>query len=147
MAEGKKKKIVVFLDASVLVAAALSPTGGSFRVLAESPLRGIALVTSRYAYSEAEANIQDKYPNLLSRLYELAAFFQFVDEADKKLLEQCIHVIDFKDAPVLAAALNARVDILLTLDRKHFINNPHLEEKNFPLKIFMPGDFISTHFR
>ena len=38
--EEKSAEAVVFLDASVLVAAVLSPTGGSFRVIIESAVRG-----------------------------------------------------------------------------------------------------------
>lgn len=39
-----------------------------------------------------------------------------------------------KDAPILAAAITKRVDILLTLDRKHFFNQA---ESYYPIALLL----------
>lgn len=141
------EKIKAFLDASVLVAAALSPKGGSFRILTEAAVRNVQLRASRYAYGEAERNIKEKYPHRLEEFYHLTQFFVFTIEPSKKLVEETMEVIDFKDTAVLAAALNIHADVLLTLDRKHFLENP-LIRKRYPLmEILAPGDFIQKYFK
>lgn len=144
--EKGEKTVSVFLDASVLVAATLSSTGGSFRVITESGLRGFLLITSRYAYKEAERALESKYPQHLGEFYHLATFFMLRPEPPEKFIDRVSKFIDFKDAPVLAAALATKSDILLTLDREHFLENKQLEEKFPALSIMTPGDFIQAHF-
>lgn len=145
MAKGEKK-LNVFLDASVLVAATLSREGGSFRAISESALRNIKLITSRYAYGEAERTIQEKYPENLIELHHLASFFTITTNPSEKFVESILPFIDFKDAPILAAALKEKADILVTLDRKHFLENQKIKEQ-FPfLKTLTPGDLIKEFF-
>jgi len=142
--ERAQKTVKVFLDASTIVAAVISSSGGSFRILTEASIRGFHLLISRYAYHEAESTIQEKYPLLLERLYQITSFFEFNPEPPKKLIQKALKLIDFKDAPVLAAAIKESVDILITLDRKHFIDNPKLKDINFV--ILTPSDFIKKYF-
>jgi len=52
------------------------------------------------------------------------------------------NVINYRpDAAVLAAAVATGADYLVTLDRRHFLNNPRLM-KAPPLHIGAPGDFL-----
>lgn len=141
-----KKELSVFLDASVLVAAALSPAGGSFRILSELPLRGFRYVTSQHTFGEAENAIMRKYPDRNIELHHLAIFLDFVHDASDIFAVRLADIIDPKDAPVLAAALKSNVDILVTLDRKHFLENPKLRKKYHRLEIMTPGDFIGKYF-
>ncbi len=122
--ERNQKTLKIFLDASMIIAAVISSSGGSFRILTEASIRRFHLVTSRYAYYEAESTIQEKHPHLLEKFYQITPFFKFTSEPSKKLIRKALKLIDFKDAPVLAAAIKEAVDALITLDRKHFIDNP-----------------------
>ena len=137
---------IIFLDASVLVAAALSPRGGSFRVVSEAPLRGYRSITSAYAYRETERAIRERYPQCLIELSHLVAFFEITPDPPARVVEPLLAVIDFKDAPVLASALHYQAQTLLTLDRAHFLENKELPSRFTGLKIMTPGDFIRCYF-
>lgn len=146
MEQKAQREIRVFLDANVLIAAVLSPSGGSFRVCSESPERAFKLITSRYAYKEAYRNIQEKCPEFLDILVRFSSSFHLVSDASERELIRLRNMIDFKDLPILATALKARARALITLDRKHFLENKKLTE-NYPLlQILTPGDFIKRYF-
>lgn len=50
-------------------------------------------------------------------------------------------IIHPKDAHVLAAAVKGGVEVLLTLDRAHFLS-PLVLEAGLPFQIMTPGDFL-----
>jgi predicted nucleic acid-binding protein len=50
-------------------------------------------------------------------------------------------IIDPKDAHVLASAVSARVEVLLTLDRRHFFVQ-RVRSAALPFSIVTPGDFL-----
>ncbi|KKU05757.1 MAG: hypothetical protein UX07_C0013G0005 [Parcubacteria group bacterium GW2011_GWA2_45_30] len=141
-----KKEITAFLDASVLVAAALSPSGGSFRILNESLLHGFGFVTSPHAFGESERVLIRKYPDRVVELHHLAVFLNMVLDTSEKFAAQFTEIINVKDVPILAAAVEAGVDVLITLDREHFLNNQLLKDKLPALEILTPGDFIQKYF-
>lgn len=145
MAENKKP-LRVFLDASVLVAAALSPSGGSFRVIAESPTRGFLVFTSPYAHREAETTLINQYLRALPALYHLMTFVEISPDAPLDVVETLLEIIDFKDAPVLGAALGIGADALLTLDRAHFLKNSKITNAYARLRVMTPGDFLTKYF-
>lgn len=136
----------VFLDASVLVAAVLSSKGGSFRVVSESGIRGFILMVSPYAYREAEAALEGRYERYIPGLHHLAASVFFVADVPPSEAKRFSAVIDEKDAPVFAAAWHARAEILLTLDKKHFLENEWLPERFPRPEAMTPGDFIKKYF-
>ena len=136
----------LFLDASVWIAAAGSSIGASALVLSVC-LEGHAhAVTSRIVLREAERDIRAKlgsdalvgfYQRLASVPLELPK-----DPTPKEIAVQS-QIIDAKDAHVLAAALGAGVDVLLTLDRKHFFCRK-VREAGLLFSITTPGDFLRT---
>jgi predicted nucleic acid-binding protein len=145
MAKGQER-LKVFFDASVLVAAAFSSSGGSFRVLNEASIRGFHFVTSKHAFGEAERSVLRKRMERMIELQHLAAFLEIVPDAPSSVIEKLLDVIDFKDAPILAAALQADSQVLLTLDREHFLDNPRLVEEFPLLQVMTPGAFIQNYF-
>jgi predicted nucleic acid-binding protein len=57
-------------------------------------------------------------------------------------LAQTRAVVDYPpDARILAEALAAKVDYLVSLDRKHLVGNPRALEH--PFSIGTPGDFLA----
>ena len=115
----------LFLDASVLIAAAASKKGGSALILELGLSRKIKIVSSRIVLLEAERNIKKKLGQAsLVRFYEEIASLdiELVDPPTIKEIENQRETIDPKDAHVLAAALKTPIDFLLTLDRKHFFS-------------------------
>lgn len=145
--EEAPKNLKIFLDASVLVAATISETGGSFRIINEARLHGFDLVISRFAFREAERNVQEKYPFRLRYLYYLSSFCNFIPEPPDALIEILDDLIDPKDVPILAAAIHGCADMLLTLDKVHFLKNEKLGQLIPNLSILSPGSFIKKHFQ
>ena len=145
MAESPES-IKVFFDASVLVAAAFSSSGGSFRIVNETPIRGFHFLTSRHAFGEAERAILRKRMERMIELEHLAVYLEIIPDAPSEVTDKLLDVIDFKDAPILAAALQSDSQVLLTLDREHFLENSNIIEKFPLLQVMTPGNFIQKYF-
>lgn len=56
-----EERIKVFLDSSVMIAATMSFTGGSFRIFHESREGELRLLTNKYAISESKRVIDQKF--------------------------------------------------------------------------------------
>jgi predicted nucleic acid-binding protein len=108
----------VFLDANVLFSAALG--GESFRLLWGLAEAGrIDLCTSPYCLAEAETNLVRKEPEALASFRRAVGKVQVVPDATT-IPGQVARALPEDDAPVLAAAVAARVDVLVTGDVRHF---------------------------
>lgn len=134
----------LFLDASIFVAAAGSPEGGSAAVLALCQ-RGIAIaVTTRLVLEEAEVNIREKMGReALLRFYDLLgrAPLEIADPPSREEVDRFSEVIAGKDAHILASALGSKSNFVLTLDRKHFLT-PRVRKAVHPLAVMMPGEYL-----
>ena len=62
---------------------------------------------------------------LFSATYSIHGHFEFVRPMKRDVLAATKHVA-LKDAPIVAAARKAKVDFLVTLDRKHLLGQPNL---------------------
>ena len=111
----------LFLDANVLFAAAHSPAGRS-RALFGLAERGLCtLVTSPHAIEEARRNVNLKSPEGTPSLNDLLESVERVAEADPRLVAWAADQgLPPGDAPILAAAVAAEADALVTGDRSHF---------------------------
>ena len=111
----------VFLDANVLFSAAqrtASPLRLFFR-LAEAGL--CELLASPFALDEARRNIARKYPAEASELERLIAQVTICREAGVDQVQWARSTgLPEKDAPILAAAMQAKADVLVTGDRSDF---------------------------
>lgn len=111
----------LFLDANVLFSAAHRETGSvrTFFVLADAGL--CELVSSAYAVEEARRNLAYKYPERHVDLQALTATLAICGEANRETLAWAARYdLPRKDVPILAAAAQARVRILVTGDRTDF---------------------------
>lgn len=139
--------IKLFFDASVLIAAAHSPTGGSGYLL-EACRRGrFKAVVTRLVLIEAERNIKTKLGEEdLLRFYQLLGPVDFIVEppVSAREIADYSHLIEQKDAHVLAAAVKSGAQFLLTLDTKHFMTE-RLSKADLGLIIVTPGHFIKAY--
>lgn len=137
----------VFVDSSVLFAAVLSPSGGSFRIFKEANDRDITLFISSYVLDEVREALGEKRPDALPALRRFFIHFPilFAHNAPKFVLQKYIGILPLEDAPILAAAIRAKATHLLTLDKKHFLN-PLGKDDTLPIAIMTPGDFIQKYF-
>ena len=137
----------LFFDASVLIAGAHSPTGGSGYLL-EACRRGrFKPVVTRLVLIEAERNIKAKLGEEdLLRFYQLLGSVDFTVEPPVSAREVAdySHLIEEKDAHVLAAAVRSGAQFLLTLDTRHFMTE-RLGKADLRLIIVTPGHFIKAY--
>jgi uncharacterized protein len=103
-----------FIDANVLFSAAYHP-GHEFLAFWHDP--GVACLTSFYAADEALRNCVNAAHR--SRLEALLEQTHFVSDATGFLLPAPI-TLPPKDRPILAAAMQAGADYLITGDKIHF---------------------------
>ena len=136
--------IRVFLDASVLFAACYSQTGSSRDLLREAIRENVKIVLSEHVLEEARRNLAQKAPEALTAFRELLTAIkpQMARKPTSKELKQAAAYIHLKDAPVVAAAVKAKVDCLVTWDRKHFIDDPKVAEES-GLMIITPDQLMA----
>ena len=125
----------IFIDASVILAALGSKSGGSSlvlqlkvtkKVVSQSILEEVFRNTFKVGYTREEVNKLlvmndiDVFPAPSSE--EARRFFRIVGE---------------KDAHVIASTLSAKAEIIVTLDKKHL-----LSKKIKGLEIITPGELL-----
>jgi putative PIN family toxin of toxin-antitoxin system len=139
----KKKK--VFLDASVLIAAAASPGGGSSLVLEVCRGHNFYAATTRKVLLEAQRNIRKKLSRdiLLNFYNEIANLkSEIVNPATQEELTQHNDIITTKDRHVIASAIKSNSNLLITLDRKHF-QTEAIKKENLSVIIMTPKEFLA----
>jgi predicted nucleic acid-binding protein len=111
----------VFLDANVLFSAAYREKGSvrAFFILAAA--RACTLVTSAHAAEEARRNLAARHPDRVAELEKLLGTLEVCPEPRPATLAWASTTgLPQKDAPILAAAVDARCAILATGDRSDF---------------------------
>ena len=134
----------VFLDANVYFAGCASPTGASALILQLARRRVIRVMASRLVLQEAERNLRRKsHPSSVETFHRFLKNTEMtvIPAPSEAVLGQCEAVIHPKDVPVLAAAIHAQVDYLVTLDRKHFLTMS-VRSHARGINILTPGDFL-----
>lgn len=134
--------IKIFLDASVIIAAILSPTGGSAKIITLGKLGSWAQITSLTVIDEVYDHIQKinkdkdqidqfiKDNNILVR-----------KRVTKQETEYLAGLIDSTDAHLIAGAKLTECNFLITLDKKHLLKE-EIKNKFKPLKINNPAEFL-----
>lgn len=134
----------LFIDANVFIAAAGSDTGASALVLAVCRHGHAKAVSSRLVLLEADRNIRGKLGRepLLRFYQEIAGLdLDLVAAPTPQEIADLSRIIHPKDAHVLAAAVQGGVEVLLTLDRQHFLS-PSVLQADLPFQIMTPADFL-----
>ncbi len=129
----------LFLDTSVLLAAAASATGASCEIFRLAPSNGWILVTTPYVVAEVLRNLPEFSFEATSRWVRLRSHLRIMDDVltvDKPVVFEAS-----KDRPILFSAL-AWCDVLLTLDRKDF--GTLLDSQIYGLRVLKPGTFIAS---
>lgn len=137
----------VFLDANIYFSAARSPLGGSGFVLEFVKKRKLMLFVTTHVLKEAERNLRLKEDlRVLLRHYEnLKLATPKIIKIDKnRAKEKLARIINEKDALVLAGAQKAKVNYLVTLDKKHFFTK-EVRLAKLPFQIVIPGQLIEKN--
>ena len=111
----RRETMRVFLDANILFSASdlRSQTSKTLELLL---YQNHEAVTSPYAWGEAQRNVIDKCPLLLTGLQRFQGRVMLTD-AIQMLLDV---EVEEKDKPILAGAIGARCTHLWTGDKTHF---------------------------
>ncbi len=135
----------VILDASVVVAAVATknPRSAS-RVLIEAATAGVfdLVVTDEIEAEYRDAVERDKVKRAAPRLDRLAFVDAIVGTADRFEAGDVVRVVakDPKDDKYVAAALAARVEYVVSFDRRHLVALG--EHKG--VRFVTPGDFLAV---
>lgn len=135
----------IFLDSSVIIAALLSPQGGSGRILELCEAKIIKGIISQDVVREIQEVIERKLPTLKSSFKKLLKISRLtiIKKVKPSWQNKAKRWIPYeKDAFILAAAKQTNADFLLTLDLKHFIKDQTVAQKS-DIKIYTPGDFLN----
>jgi predicted nucleic acid-binding protein len=126
--------IRVFLDANVLFSASYSDRN---RFLQFWRMEGVTPVTSPYAIGEVRGHL--RRPGHFERFEDLAGRTDLVSDVDLRIIPSGVFVVE-KDRPILAAAIGAGIDYLVTGDKNHF---SHLYDTTVGfVSIMSPTDFL-----
>lgn len=136
---------VLFLDSSALFAGVLSGEGAARVLLRLSRERLVQLIVSEQVIAETERNLARKAPLALP-YYRLAlreAQLRIVKDPSAADVQRAGDLVGHPpDIPILLAAMHSRVDYLVTLNRRHFIDDP-LVARRAGFMIGTPGDALS----
>ncbi len=111
----------VFLDANVLFSAAYREKGSVGAFLELAGAGACKLVSSAHAVEEARRNIAAKHPHRLGDLERLVAALELCPEPRPATIALAAKEgLPPKDAPILAAAIEAGCHVLATGDRRDF---------------------------
>jgi predicted nucleic acid-binding protein len=138
------RSTLVFFDASCLIAAAGSPSGGSGFLLSFCSRGFLKAAVSQPVLLEAQGNIQAKLGYEASKRFQnLLAIVPFSLAAlpGEKELKRLGRMINKKDVHVVAAALEIRAPFLLALDKGLVLE---VNKANLGIQAFSPRDFIKT---
>jgi predicted nucleic acid-binding protein len=138
-------EINLFLDSSALIAGIVSTKGAARALLLLAESGHISVTISEQVLAETERAIARKVPLALSDLRQaiLASKAQIVRDPSPDEVSAHPDLISHPaDTPIVLATIQAKVDYLVTLNRKHFIDDPEVARRS-GLNIGTPGDALS----
>lgn len=138
----RKPRSKVFLDSSALIAGIASSKGAAREILRLAEIGLIEIIVSRQVVVEVDRNITAKLPECLGdfRHYLETLAPVLVADPSRRDVLRFSSLIQPHDAPILAAAVAAQADYLVTWDQKHFMTKgPRALARP---KVMDPGEFL-----
>jgi predicted nucleic acid-binding protein len=135
----------LFLDSSALFAGVVSAAGASraLLLLAEEDL--IVVTISEQVVAETERAVARKVPRALLTYREAvrSTGLRIVHDPSPQEVEAHRDIISHPpDVPIVVAAMQAGVDYLVTLNRRHFMDDPRVAARA-RLRIGTPGEALA----
>lgn len=139
----KTKVLLVFFNASVVLAGLRKPSGGSGELLRRAKKGKLKGIISEVILDEVLRHAKKTgLTKIEVEKRTLETFSKPLSAPSKKSVEKHQKVvIDVGDAHVLASAEEAAASFLVSLDKKHILS---LKRKKFPFKILTPGELIKA---
>ena len=133
----------VFLDSNVIFSGLYSSKGAPGIILEHFIEGKLTVVISQQVLEEVVRTIKEKLPEALPSLRRLLVSvpLEIREDSDAEEVVRWAEVIHPEDAAILAAAVAAQPDYLVTGDQ-HFFENPSIVEKT-GLQIVTPAQFLA----
>lgn len=132
----------VFIDSSILIAAAISAKG-SARDLILCSMRGkLTLYISTLVLEETARNLARKAPVALPAFETLRGLLTNIVDPDTPLVVRVAEVVEAKDAPIVAAAIKAEVTYLASYDQKHLLRQGDVIQIKFGITVVTPDQAL-----
>ncbi|MBW3633155.1 MAG: PIN domain-containing protein [Chloroflexi bacterium] len=135
----------VFLDSSVLFAAAYSAKASARDLLLAAIQGRIVLVLSSYVINETERNLLRRaphaHPGFLRFRKDLP--YQLSDPPDA-LVADTARIVVGKDAPIIAAARRAQTTLVATYDRKDLLSKRQEILAAFGVTVATPEEILAN---
>ncbi|PKO23754.1 MAG: hypothetical protein CVU38_02320 [Chloroflexi bacterium HGW-Chloroflexi-1] len=135
----------LFFDASALFAGVVSSTGAARALMLLGEAKAVTIVVSEQVLVETERNLAHKAAYALPYYRQALRAIPLRVLADPLPAEVTKHagiIAHAPDVPILVVAMQVRPDFLVTLNRKHFIDDPGVARKS-GLRIGTPGDALA----
>jgi predicted nucleic acid-binding protein len=119
----------LFIDSSVFFSAAYSSKGHSRDLVLMAARGEVLLVVSNLVLEEVRRNLMQSAPQVLP-VFDYLLEILPLDRINpiRKEVVDASKMVELKDAPIVAAAKKAQVDMLVTLDKKHLLDKPEIAE-------------------
>jgi predicted nucleic acid-binding protein len=135
----------VFLDSSVLYAAAFSAAGPARRLILKGMEGSVALAISDLVLEETKRNLTKNAPSALPYFTILADLLSpFIIQPTKAQVLKAAQIVHYKDAPIVAAAVKAKADYLVTHDVKHLLSHAKAIADAYMITVLTPADLLSV---
>lgn len=135
----------LFFDSSALIAGIISASGAARALLLLSEAGAIAITISEQMIAETERNLARKAPAALPFYRETvrASRIRIVKDPSVAEVAASRNLISHEtDVPILVAAMVVKTGCLVTLNRRHFIEDPEVARRS-GLRIETPGDALA----
>jgi predicted nucleic acid-binding protein len=135
----------IFLDSSVLYAAAFSATGPARRLILIGLEGSITLAISDLMLEETKRNLTKNAPLALPSFTILADLLSpGITNPTKAQVLKAAQIVHCKDAPIVAAAVKANADYLATHDVKHLLSHAQAIADAYVITVLTPADPLSV---
>ena len=135
----------LFLDSSALFAGIASPTGAARALLLLGETGQVAITISEQVVAETERAVARKLPRALGEVRQAILACQahiWRDPSPEEVAANLDLIGHAADVPIVLAAMRAGVDFLVTLNRRHFIDDPGVARRS-GLRIGTPGEALA----
>jgi len=135
----------LFLDSSALFAGVVSASGACRALLLLAEAKLVTITISEQVLAETERALFRKAPRALPNYREAlrSTGLRIVRDPTPEQIRTYKDIIAHDaDVPIVVAAMQAKTDYLVTLNRRHFIDDPGVAARS-GLPIGTPGDALA----
>ncbi len=143
MVESRRPQL--FCDASALFAGVISEAGAARALLLLSETGAITITVSEQVIVETERTLARKAPAAVPFYRETLRASRIRIVKDPSIAEVAAvrdMIAHEPDVPILVAAIKIKTGYLVTLNRRHFIDDPEVARRS-GLRIGAPGDALA----